>query len=309
VIAVYSDRYHIDLGGHVYPTEKYHRVYRAALERGLLTPVDVLEPCEASWDELSLVHTADYLSKVRNGTLSIDERFQLELPWSPELVECFRLMTGGTIVAARTAMSAGGPGAIVLHVGGGLHHAFPDHGEGFCVFNDVAVAIRVLQRERLASRAAVIDCDVHHGNGTAFIFAGDPSVFTFSMHQERNYPSVKPPGSLDIGLADGTGDGAYLSALEAALPKVFEHRPDVVFYLAGADPFEEDQLGGLRLTFDGLRARDRMVVAASCDRAAPLVVTLAGGYARRVEDTVGVHLATLEELLSGVRAASGRTPS
>ena len=305
---VYSDRYHIDLGGHVYPTAKYHRLYRAALEQGLITPADIIEPTQASWEELSLVHTAGYLSKVRTGSLSSEDIAQLELPWSEEMADCFRLMAGGTIAAARTAATRGGPDT-VLHIGGGLHHAFPDHGEGFCLFNDVAVAIRVLQHEKLVSRAAVIDCDVHHGNGTAFIFAGDASVFTCSLHQEHNYPAVKPPGSLDVGLADGLGDTAYLEALNQALPHVLSHRPEIVLYLAGADPFKEDQLGGLRLTFNGLRARDRAVMAAVGGAGIPVVVTLAGGYARRVEDTVAIHLATLEECLSGRRAASNPRPS
>jgi acetoin utilization deacetylase AcuC-like enzyme len=182
----------------------------------------------------------------------------------------------------------------VCHLGGGLHHAFPNHGEGFCPFNDVAVAARVLQAHGL-ERIAVVDLDVHHGNGTAFTFESDPRVFTFSMHQQHNYPMWKPRGSLEVGLADGAHDRTYLAELERALPAVIAHAPQCVFYLAGADPYEDDQLGGLRLTKEGLRQRDRMVVDAVRRAGIPLVVTLAGGYARRIEDTVAIHVATIEE--------------
>jgi acetoin utilization deacetylase AcuC-like enzyme len=190
-----------------------------------------------------------------------------------------------------------------VHLGGGLHHAFPNHGEGFCPFNDVAVAIRVLQSQGV-ERAAVIDLDVHHGNGTAFIFESDPRVFTFSMHQQYNYPMWKPRGSLDIGLPDGVHDARFLHELERALPQVIAHRPDCVFYLAGADPYEDDQLGGLRLTKDGLRRRDQAVIHAVRRAGVPLVVTLAGGYARRVEDTVAIHVATIEEAASSINGSS-----
>jgi acetoin utilization deacetylase AcuC-like enzyme len=189
----------------------------------------------------------------------------------------------------------------VGHIGGGLHHAFANHGEGFCPFNDVAVAVHVLQSQGI-ERAAIVDLDVHHGNGTAFIFnhgqeqgVGDPRVFTFSMHQQHNYPMWKPRGSLDIGLPDGTHDETFLRELADALPRVMAHRPECVFYLAGADPYEDDQLGGLRLTKDGLRRRDRAVVSAVRDAGVPLVIVLAGGYARRVEDTVAIHVGTIEE--------------
>ena len=239
-----------------------------------------------------------------DGTLSSQEVATLELPWSREVVEGFRLMTGGTLRAARLLFE--GRHAIVIHIGGGFHHAFPGHGEGFCLFNDVAVAIRVLQRDGLAARAAVIDCDVHHGNGTAFIFERDPSVFTFSVHQEHNYPVFKPKGSLDIGLRDGAGDDDYLSALRGALPQVLDHSPDVAFYLAGADPFRDDQLGGLALTFDGLRERDTLVLEAMVSRGVPVVVTLAGGYARQLSDTVAVHLSTVEVVC---RTVDTRRPS
>jgi acetoin utilization deacetylase AcuC-like enzyme len=238
---------------------------------------------------------------MRSGTLTAEDLEQLELPWSTAMVEGFRVMVGGTITAARTAcaldvarLPPSDSRGVAGHIGGGLHHAFPNHGEGFCPFNDVAVAVRVLQAEGV-ERHAVVDLDVHHGNGTAFAFESDPRVFTFSMHQQHNYPMWKPKSSLDIGLPDGVHDATYLRALEGALPQVLAHQPDCLFYLAGADPYEDDQLGGLRLTREGLRARDRMVVDAVRAAGVPLVVVLAGGYARRLDDTVAIHCATIEE--------------
>ena len=218
---------------------------------------------------------------------------RLEIPCSPAIVDGFRLMTGGTITAARLALD--GRDRVAVHIGGGFHHAFAGHGEGFCMFNDVAVAIREAQRARRAVRAAVVDLDVHHGNGTASIFAGDPRVFTLSMHDEANYPVVKPPGSLDIGLARGSGDADYLACLDGALTRVLEHLPDVLFYLAGADPYADDQLGGLALSLAGLRRRDRLVFEAARSAGVPIVVLLAGGYARHLDDTVAIHAATIEE--------------
>jgi acetoin utilization deacetylase AcuC-like enzyme len=227
------------------------------------------------------------------------------------MVDGFRVMTGGTVLAGRIAVArpvpetASAAALIVCHLGGGLHHAFPNHGEGFCPFNDVAVAIRVLQRDAI-DRAAVIDLDVHHGNGTAFIFESDPRVFTFSMHQQHNYPMWKPRSTRDIGLPDGTHDATYLGQLKQALPEIIASRPQCAFYLAGADPYEDDQLGGLKLTRDGLRERDRIVIEAMTSAGIPLVVVLAGGYARRVEDTVAIHVATVEEAsrLAGTRSRS-----
>jgi acetoin utilization deacetylase AcuC-like enzyme len=291
---VYSPRYHIDIGPHVFPTAKYRRVHARLIETRVLAPGDVVEPQPAAWDELALVHTDEYLAKVRRGTLSYEEIAELQLPWSAAMVEGFRLMVGGTIEAARIAARTPPAFNVVCHLGGGLHHAFPNHGEGFCVFNDIAVAIRLLQRQGI-ERVAVVDLDVHHGNGTAFIFEADDRVFTFSMHQQHNYPLWKPRSSLDIGLPDGAGDATYLDELERALPKMIAHAPNCVFYLAGADPYEDDQLGGLRLTTGGLRRRDRMVMEAVKAAGVPLVVALAGGYARSVEDTVGIHAATVEE--------------
>ena len=288
---IYSPRYRVDIGLHVFPTRKYQLVHARLLEDRVIAAEDVIEPQTAAWDDLALVHTREYLAKIRDGTLSQEDIAQLELPWSLEMVEGFRLMVGGTIEAARLAVRYR---SIVGHVGGGLHHAFPNHGEGFCPFNDVAVAIRVLQRDGL-QRAAVIDLDVHHGNGTAFIFESDPSVFTFSMHQQYNYPMWKPKGSLDIGLMDGTGDADYHRRLEDGLPAVMASHPECLFYLAGADPYEQDQLGGLGLTLDGLRARDRIVIDQARRTGLPMVVLLAGGYARDVDDTVAAHVATMKE--------------
>jgi acetoin utilization deacetylase AcuC-like enzyme len=290
---VYSARYQIDIGLHVFPTTKYRLVHARLIEAGTIEPSDVVDPAPAAWDELALVHTADYLAKMRDGTMSDEDVAQLELPWSPELVDGFRVMVGGTIQAALIACRSE-DFRVAAHIGGGLHHAFPNHGEGFCPFNDVAVAVRVLQ-SRDIERAAIIDLDVHHGNGTAFIFESDPRVFTFSMHQQHNYPMWKPRGSLDIGLPDGMHDAAFLRELERALPQVMAHRPECAFYLAGADSYEDDQLGGLRLTKEGLRTRDRAVIRAVRDAGVPLVIVLAGGYARRVDDTVAIHVATIEE--------------
>jgi len=285
----YSPRYEIQLPGHVWPTSKY-RLIAGRLSR------PTIEPSMASWDDLALAHATDYLDKLRANTLTPHDIATLELPWVPELADGFRLMVGGTIAAAAAALEDG----LAAHLGGGLHHAFAGHGEGFCPLNDVAVAIRVQQRRptraggAAISRAAVVDLDVHHGNGTAMIFERDESVFTFSMHQQHNYPLFKPRGDLDIGLEDGAGDEGYLALLADALPRVMDSRPDLVVYLAGADPFEKDRLGGLKLTKRGLAERDRLVVAAARDAGVPLVAVLAGGYATDVNDTVDIHAATIE---------------
>ena len=290
---VYSARYRIDIGPHVFPTLKYSMIHARLVETGVIQPQDSVEPEPATWEELALVHTPEYLGKLRDGTMEPEDVAQLELPWSSEMVEGFRLMVGGTIRAALIACGSEDFG-VAAHLGGGLHHAFPNHGEGFCPFNDVAVAARVLQSRGL-ERIAIVDLDVHHGNGTAFVFESDPRVFTFSMHQQHNYPLWKPRGSLDIGLPDGAHDATFLRALERALPAVIAHAPQCVFYLAGADPYEDDQLGGLKLTKDGLRRRDRLVIDAVRRAGVPLVIALAGGYARHVGDTVAIHVATIEE--------------
>jgi acetoin utilization deacetylase AcuC-like enzyme len=312
---VYSPRYEVDIGPHVFPTTKYRAIHDCLIETGLWPAGGFLEPEPADWDDLALVHTSEYLAALRAGSLSPESLALLELPWSVQMVEGFRTMVGGTIEAAEracglwrrvparppdprgAALDTPGPVALACHIGGGLHHAFPNHGEGFCPFNDVAVAVRRLQARGI-DRVAIIDLDVHHGNGTAFIFESDSRVFTFSMHQQLNYPMWKPRGSLDIGLPDGTHDAAYLDALAGALPSVMASAPACVFYLAGADPYEDDELGGLKLTREGLRRRDRLVIETVVAARVPLVVTLAGGYARKVGDTVAIHVATIEEALA-----------
>jgi len=308
---VYSDRYQVDIGAHVFPMAKYARVRDELVARGLIDPSALVSPAPAGWDDLALVHSGEYLEKTRNGGFRASELALLELPWSPAVAEGFRLMAGGTIAAARLAAEAGAglrrkadsaagagrPLAAAANLGGGFHHAFPSHGEGFCLYNDIAVAIRALQRDGTISRAAVVDVDVHQGNGTAFVFDRDASVFTCSIHQEHNYPHVKPRGSLDVGLPDGTGDREYLLALEGALPAVLAGRPDLIVYVAGADPFLEDQLGGLCLSHDGLRGRDFLALSSARDAGIPVVIVFAGGYARRIEDTVAIHVATIEEAI------------
>jgi acetoin utilization deacetylase AcuC-like enzyme len=291
----YSLRYEVSLPGHVWPTAKY-RLVAGRLRRGFggqgRQTIEIVEPTGASWEDLALVHTREYLEKLRSNTLTGEDIATLELPWQPELADAFRLMAGGTIGAAEAALDDGS----AAHLGGGLHHAFANHGEGFCPVNDVAVAIRVLQEARIR-RAAVVDCDVHHGNGTAMIFERDADVFTFSIHQQLNYPFFKPRSDLDVGLEDGAGDERYLDALAKALPRVMESRPEIVVYLAGADPFEGDRLGGLKVTKAGLAARDRLVIDAARAAGIPLATVLAGGYAADVADTVDIHAATIEAMI------------
>jgi acetoin utilization deacetylase AcuC-like enzyme len=292
---VYSNEYGIDLGLHVFPTEKYRLVYQQLERRGLVPRITWYDPQPLSWEDLARVHAREYLEQARTGAFSAAELALLELPWSDAIVDGFRLMCGGTVMAA--ALAAGGATAPVVHLGGGFHHAFPAHGEGFCLFNDVAVAIRVLQARRAVARTAVIDLDVHHGNGTAFTFETDPSVFTCSLHQQYNYPAFKPRGSLDIGLADGATGEQYQAALERALAEVARFEPDLVIYLAGADPYAHDRLGGLGLTKAALRARDRRVFDWCRTANVPVATLLAGGYAYDTADTVDIHVATVEEAL------------
>jgi acetoin utilization deacetylase AcuC-like enzyme len=238
---------------------------------------------------LLLVHTRDYIERFTDGRLTEPEIRRLGFPWSEALVERSYRAVGGTCEAAQAAMEHG----VAMNLAGGTHHAFPDHGEGFCVFNDVAVAIRLLQRSGRVRRAVIVDLDVHQGNGTHAVFAGDDRVFTFSMHGGRNYPFQKVPGRLDVELADGTGDDEYLSLLADALPRVItEAEPDLVVYLAGADTHEGDRLGRLALTFDGLARRDAFVLERCREVGLPVVVTIAGGYGRCIDDTVRVHVQT-----------------
>jgi acetoin utilization deacetylase AcuC-like enzyme len=276
----------------VWPTEKYDRIRERLIASGRAAAAEFVEPQAASWADLGLVHTPEYLHKVRTLTLTPEDVTRLELPVSPAILDGFRLMTGGTIRAAELALDEGA----AVHLGGGLHHAFAGHGEGFCLFNDVAVAIRRLQADGRITRAAVVDADVHQGNGTAMIFDADASVFTFSIHQQSNYPLFKPRSDLDIGVADHARDGTYLHDLELALPDVMASKPDLVCYLAGADPFVGDQLGGLAISLEGLRHRDQLVFDAA--RGVPIVTVLAGGYAERLDDTVAIHTATAEEAIA-----------
>ncbi len=292
---VYSPRYHLDFGSHVFPTAKYRLVADAVACAGL-APHGFVEPVAATWDELALVHTPAYLTALRQGRLSPAEIARLEIPCDPSIVEGFRFMTGGTLTAVECALD--GADRVAVHIGGGFHHAFAGHGEGFCMFNDVAVGVRRAIGRRQIGLAAVIDVDVHQGNGTAAIFAGDHRVFTASIHEQDNYPQVKPPGSIDIGLPRGTDDEAYLRALDPMVERVVARMPDLVVYVAGADPYVDDQLGRLALTREGLRRRDRLVFQALAATGVPMVVVLAGGYARRLDDTVAIHAATIDEAAS-----------
>ena len=287
---IWHEAYEVDIGPHVFPTAKYRLVRDRLIAEGTIRPEDVVRPGPALDEDVALIHTAEYLHKIQTGTLSYAEQLTLEVPFSPALREASWLCAGGSSLAGRLALERG----TAVHLGGGFHHAFPDHGEGFCLINDVAIAIRVLMRDGAIRRALVIDCDVHHGNGTAAIFAADPDVFTFSMHQEHNYPAAKPPSDLDLGLEDGTGDEEYHDLLGRHLPEIVErHCPELAFYLAGADPYREDQLGGLALTRDGLRARDELVFDLLGRAGVPVAVALAGGYARRPADTIEIHCATV----------------
>ncbi len=296
---VHSDGYYAEIGPHVFPMRKFRLVRDEIVRRGLLADSEVLAPEPATVEQVCRVHDRAYVDKLRTGRLSVLEEAVLELPYSKELVTASFLCAGGSILAAREALSRGA----AVNLGGGFHHAFPDHGEGFCVFNDIAIAIRALQQEGRIRRAAVLDLDVHHGNGTAAIFRDDPSVFTFSMHEEQNYPSIKPPSDLDLGLDSGTGGEEYLAALERHAPAILDrHRPQLVAYVAGADPYEEDQLGRLRLTREDLRRRDRVVFGTCAEREIPVVAFLAGGYARRIEDTVGIHADMVEAAFVKARA-------
>ncbi|MDE3152249.1 MAG: histone deacetylase [Gemmatimonadota bacterium] len=275
--------------GHRFPVEKYERLRRRVLDAGVVAVEHLHEPERVMLDDLLRVHTAEYVERFGTGTLDPAAMRRIGLPWSPELVERSWRATGGTAEAAAFALDHG----VAMNLAGGTHHAFPDHGEGFCVFNDAAVAIRALQARGRIARAAIVDLDVHQGNGTHAVFAHDPSVFTFSMHGGRNYPFHKVPGSLDVELDDGTGDDVYLDRLQAALPAALSRaRPDLVVYLAGADVHEGDRLGRLRLTAAGIARRDVLVLEQCREVGIPVVVTIAGGYGRDLDATVSLHAQT-----------------
>src|SRR3984957_4022946 len=292
---IYSDRYYLPIGAHVFPAEKYRCVRDRLLATGAADATDFLEPEPATDQDILLVHTQEYVHKLKTGTLSPHEEMELEVPFSPELVQAFWLAAGGSILAAENALHD----RVSVNIGGGFHHAFPDHGEGFCMIHDVAVAIRRMQRDGKIRTAMTVDCDVHQGNGTAAIFEGErggrlPNVFTISLHQENNYPALKPASSIDINLPDGTGDDEYLAWLDNALSSgLRQFAPELLCYIAGADPYREDQLGGLSLTIEGLKKRDELVFRVARARDIPVMVTYAGGYARNVESTVTIHANTV----------------
>jgi acetoin utilization deacetylase AcuC-like enzyme len=302
---VYHDGYDLSLGDHVFPSEKYRLMKDKLVADGVASPEDLVAPPFAEDDDLLLVHDRGWIHRLRTGTLSYEEIRRLEIPYSRQMVRAFRLAAGGTILAGRLALRDG----IGFNLSGGFHHAFRDHGEGFCAIHDVAVAIRRLQRAGVIERAMVIDCDVHHGNGTAALFAGDRKVLTFSIHQLNNYPLEKPPSDIDVDLEDQTGDEEYLEQLRTrCLPALERFRPNLVFYLAGADPYCQDQLGGLALTMSGLRQRDRLVIESCLKAGAPVAVTLAGGYAYRLEDTVSIHCNTVIAATEALLAAGTQFP-
>jgi len=315
---VYSEKYFLPIGEHVFRADKYRLIRERLFHHGVVDDTDFLEPQPASESDVMLVHSPHYVNKLMEGSLSAREELQMEIPYSPQVVDTFMLHTGGSILAAERAVADG----VCVNIGGGFHHAFPDHGEGFCMMHDFAVAIRSLQKRKLIQRAMTVDCDVHQGNGTAAIFGGANSqpaslpsahhgsvyglsggsikqgsckdVFTISLHQENNYPLAKPPSSIDVNLPDGCGDNEYLSWLDNALSSgLRQFEPDLICYVAGADPYREDQLGGLDLSIEGLKQRDELLFRAARARGIPVMVTLAGGYAIRVEDTVTIHANTI----------------
>ena len=303
---IYDDRYDLNLGAHVFPSQKYRLVYERLLQDGIASQEDFIKPSPASDEDILRVHSQDYLYKLKTGSLTRAEVMRMEVPYSAELIEACWLAAGGSILSARRALEDG----FSANIGGGFHHAHPDHGEGFCVIHDVAVAIRKMQADGAIERAMVVDTDVHQGNGTAAIFGGDETVFTMSIHQEHNYPFPKPPSTVDVNLPDGMGDADYLAILEKYLHRSFEEfSPQLLFYVAGADPYQEDQLGGLALTLEGLARRDALVLGYAQRNQVPTAVTLAGGYARKVEDTVTIHVNTIKAAIQAAQRHNVRPVS
>lgn len=287
---VYHKGYDLNLGEHVFPSQKFHLIAETLLREGIAAREDFLAPESAADEDILRVHTAEWVHKLKTGTLTASEIMKLEIPYSREAVEACWLAAAGSILAAQLALRDG----FGCNLGGGFHHAFPGHGEGFCAIHDVAVAIRRLQHDGAIRTAIVVDTDVHQGNGTAAIFADDASVFTLSIHQENNYPAYKPPSDVDLEMADRVDDDEYLEALIPAVQSALdEFQPELLFYIGGADPFCEDQLGGLMLTKKGLKERDRRVFEEARRRGIPVATALAGGYARRVEDTIRIHVNTI----------------
>ena len=289
----YSPYYYADIGeNHVFPIRKFELVRDVLLKESSLKIEEIVEPQPASVEDVLLVHTEDYVSRLIAGELTPKEIRRLGLPWSKSLVRRSFLATSGTINAAKSALENG----VASNLAGGTHHSFPDRGEGFCVLNDVAVAIRVLQRDKLAQKYLIVDLDVHQGNGTAFIFQDDGAIFTFSMHGAKNYPLFKENSTLDVELPDRISDADYLRILSENLPRVFAHEPEIVFYLAGADPFEKDKLGRLSLTIEGLKRRDELVLEYARAHQIPIVTTMSGGYAADINDTVEIHSNTIRTI-------------
>ncbi len=321
--AYYSDTFVLPLPpDHRFPMAKYRRLRERLVADCILDPDDLFVPEPIRWDDLGLAHDRNYIDAVATGTLAADAQWRIGFPWSPMMAERSRRSVGATLAAAREALresrspqprdvprsddgsDPGGKQALsaAANLAGGTHHAFRDHGEGYCVFNDVAVAARVLLRDGEIARALVVDCDVHQGNGTASIFRGDPAVFTLSFHGEKNYPFRKEVSDCDVTFHDGAGDADYLDALQAHLPRILDDQhPDLVFYLAGADPYEGDRLGRLKLTIDGLRARDRYVFEQCARRNLPVAIAMSGGYAPDVEAIVQIHVNTIAEAVLAAR--------
>lgn len=287
----YTDHFTLPLPpDHRFPIAKYALLRQRVVQAQLVSPSELCVPPAATDEQLVRVHQPEYVRRVQTGTLTAQEVRRMGFPWSPELAERARRSCGGTIQACRVALVEG----LSVNLAGGTHHAFADHGEGYCVFNDSAVAARAMQAQGSARRVVIVDCDVHQGNGTAAIFAGDPSVFTFSIHSAKNFPYRKQPSDLDIELADGAGDAVYLEALERGLCQTLASGPaDLLIYLAGADPFAGDRLGKLALSKAGLAARDRLVLRHCQAAGLPVAVTMAGGYARQIQDTVDIHFQTV----------------
>lgn len=280
--------------GHRFPQEKYPRLRQALLDQGVLHPRELIPAPPASRKDLLLAHTAGYVDSILDGTADDKMMRQIGLPWSAGLVQRSLVSVGGTIAAAGSALHDG----IAGNLGGGTHHASAGEGAGFCVFNDIAVAFLKLRAEGRLERAAVVDLDVHQGNGTAAILGGRPDVFLLSIHGQKNYPFRKVPSTLDIDLPDGAGDDAYLSALRGALDSVLAFDPGLIFYQAGVDPLEADRLGRLSLSMDGLARRDRLVIETARDAEIPLALTMGGGYARPIDLTVQAHVQTYRILKS-----------
>jgi acetoin utilization deacetylase AcuC-like enzyme len=283
----YTDQFVLPLpDGHRFPMAKYTLLRERVFASGLFAPDELCVPDAATDTGLLRVHTAEYVRRVKAGELTEKELRRIGFPWTPEMVERARRSSGATIAAARAALADG----LAVNLAGGTHHAFPDHGGGYCIFNDTAIAARAMQAEGRVSRVVIIDCDVHQGDGTAYIFEHDPSVFTFSIHGAKNYPFHKETSDLDVALIDDADDGVYLAALREALPVVLDRaRADLAIYLAGADPFREDTFGRMQLSKAGLLERDRFVLESCRARGLPVAITMAGGYAKRVEDTVDIH--------------------